>query len=72
MCGNCGCRSLHMPACPVAFQEAFAAKAFANNYSRPVIGWPDDFQQLGRREVPPKTHMRRNIFLLATHYSMQQ
>lgn len=34
-----------------AFQEAFSAKAFANNYGRPVIGWPDDFARLGRREV---------------------
>lgn len=36
------------------FQEAFSAKAFANNYGRPVIGWPADFQRLGRREV--RTH----------------
>ena len=26
-------------------------KAFHNNYGRPVIGWPDDFERLGRREV---------------------
>lgn len=32
-------------------QEAFAAKAFSNNYGRPIIGWPDDFERLGRREV---------------------
>ncbi len=38
-----------------AFQEAFSAKAFANNYGRPVIGWPDDFARLGRREVRPQT-----------------
>ncbi len=34
-----------------AFQEAFSAAAFANNYGRPVIGWPSDFARLGRREV---------------------
>ena len=33
-------------------QEAFAVKAFHNNYGRPIIGWPDDFERLGRREVP--------------------
>lgn len=37
-------------------QEAFAAKAFGNNYGRPVIGWPDDFERLGRREVRRPPH----------------
>jgi hypothetical protein len=32
-------------------QEAFAARAMANNYGRPVIGLADDVARLGRREV---------------------
>ena len=45
-------RRLRVDGSPMgAFQEDFAAVAFANNYSRPVIGWPDDVARLGRREV---------------------
>ena len=33
------------------FQESFAAQAMANNYRRPVIGYPADLTMLGRREV---------------------
>lgn len=33
------------------FQEAFLGAAAANNYRRPVIGYPADVAALGRREV---------------------
>jgi len=35
----------------VGEQEGFAARAMANHYGRPVIGWADDVARLGRREV---------------------
>lgn len=33
------------------FSEQFALRSFSNNYRRPVIGFADDIQRLGRREV---------------------
>ena len=32
-------------------QEDFAAKVFGNNYGRPVIGYQNDLDAMGRREV---------------------
>ncbi|PRW45164.1 peptidase M16 [Chlorella sorokiniana] len=33
------------------FSEAFALASLSNNYRRPVIGYPEDIERLGRREV---------------------
>jgi hypothetical protein len=33
------------------FQQEFARRALSNNYSRPIIGVPEDFEGLGRVEV---------------------
>jgi predicted Zn-dependent peptidase len=33
------------------FQERFAAVSLTNNYRRPVIGFPEDLERMGRREV---------------------
>lgn len=33
------------------FQQQFSAAALSNNYRRSVIGSPEDFEALGRREV---------------------
>lgn len=33
------------------YQQEFALAALANQYRRPVIGFEDDFNAIGRREV---------------------
>lgn len=33
------------------YQAAFSEAALANNYRRPIIGYAQDFEGLGRREV---------------------
>ncbi|PSC70837.1 peptidase M16 [Micractinium conductrix] len=33
------------------FSEQFALRSLGNNYRRPVIGFPEDLERLGRREV---------------------
>lgn len=33
------------------YQQEYALRSLANNYRRPVIGFEEDFDALGRREV---------------------